>query len=60
MVLLVCSGMDGPDIKYSFLVRVIKTLIGKRKCAQDYEENSNPKIRFHGDRFGVIPSVSCL
>jgi len=43
MLVLICGGVDGPDIKNFFTMGVGESLIGKGKTAQDDEEECRPK-----------------
>ncbi len=58
MVLLVRAGVDRADIDDVLPMGVGEPLIGKRKAAQNNEQDAAPEKRFHLDRAAVKPSVS--
>jgi hypothetical protein len=47
MLLLFRGGVDGSEIKNFFLMSVRESLIRKGQPAQNNEQNSHPKDRFH-------------
>src|SRR5713226_247174 len=46
-LLIFPGGVDRPDIKNLFLMRISESLVGKGQSAQNNQENPNPDDRFH-------------